>query len=873
MASEAVVNLVVNAAGADARIVRDIRRIADDAERRAPTIDLRVDLDTSRLDRAIRESALHARIDTRNALGDVTDVLSANLDRNFSALSDSLGEIGRQMRELSSRASVADLTMRRLDDTVRDLGRDADRADGIRRLGDDADDSDDRMTRFLGVFDNVVRGVIRGGAGFALTGTKILAMAATASTAVPVVAGLAAELVNMAPAAAVGVSAFVAFQAASATLKLGLSGVSDAISEVFALKQDPKKLEEALKNLSPNARAFVGELQGMRKGFLALRLDVQDRLFKGLDKTLTATGKATFPQLRGAAERFADSFNRMGKNVGVTAQTLGKDGTLGTALKGSTDAFANLERIPGQVLNAVVKLAAGGSPALKRITDGISGIADTLTGKLDKAAKSGALEKAIDDAVDTIQQLGRVIGNVFGGLGNIFSVADESGGGLFNTLEKITQAFQDVTGSKEFQDTLKSLIDLGNTLVSEVLPLLLQAFTVLAPVVQEVVPPLKEFVTLLGDRLSDIITELAPILEQVAHNFDLLVTALTPLVDEALKALVEALPFVNDLLTQVALLIEELTPVIAELAPIIGVALVGAIVILVETAATLVTILVNVVDAVKTVVRVAIDFGKTLFDVVVLAVKAVVDIFNGDFSGAWQKIKDIVSEVGGFIGRTVTEFGGLVLRTIGRLVDLLPSGARKAFDGLVNAAKNGVSNTISAVTTLGSRAASVIGSYASRFYNAGKSLISSFVSGIKSMISSAIGAAKSVVGAVTDFLPGSPAKKGPLSGSGYSLIRGRSLSQDFARGIMSQSPLVSKAVSSILGTSLPGSSTLPVTASVAGTGTGPGLLSASTPQLINRFTPTVNVSIGNDRLTSYIQGVVTENDRWRDRLAAQGTGR
>lgn len=867
MASEAVVNLVVNAAGANARIVRDIRRIADDAERAAPTVDLRVDLDTSRL---------------RRQMGIETDHLISSLTSSLDGLGRDLGEalaqVTTELQAITAQSEQTNGHLRDLDRTMQRVGRDArdiDGGDGIRRLGDDADDSDDRMTRFLGTFDNVARSVIRGGVGFALTGTKILSMASVATTAIPVVAGLAAEITNMAPAAAVGVSAFVAFQAASATLKLGLSGVSDAISQVFALDQDPKKLAEALKNLSPNARAFVGELQGVRKGFLALRLDVQDRLFKGLDKTLAATGKATFPQLRGAAERFADSFNRMGKNVGTTAQTLGKDGTLGTALQGSTDAFANLERIPGQVLNAVVKLAAGGSPALKRVTDGIAGVADTLTDKLDKAAKSGALEKAIDDATDTVKQLGRVVGNVFGAIGNIFSVADDSGTGLFGTLEKITQALEDVTGSKEFQDTLTALIDLGNTLVTNVLPLLLQAFTVLAPVIQDVVPPLKELVDLLADRLSDVITELAPILEQVALNFGLLLTALTPLVDEGLKALIEALPFVNDLLTQVALLIEELTPVIAELAPIIGVALVGAIVILVETAATLVTILVNVVDAIKTVVRVAIDFGKTLFDVVVLAVKAVVDIFNGDFSGAWQKIKDIVSEVGGFIGRTVTEFGGLVLRTIGRLVDLLPSGARKAFDGLVNAAKNGVTNTISAVTTLGSRAADVIGSYASRFYNAGKSLISSFVSGIKSMISSAISAAKSVVGAVTDFLPGSPAKKGPLSGSGYSLIRGRSLSQDFARGIMSQSPLVSKAVSSILGTPLSMSSPA-LSASIAGGGGGgggTGLLSTSAPQVSNRFAPTVNVSIGNDRLTSYVQEVIVENDRWRDRLAAQGTGR
>lgn len=866
MASDAVVNLVVNAAGADARIIRDIRRIADEAERRAPTVDLRVDVDTRRLETRLGIETDHLIDSLRTSLGE--------LGRD---LSTALAEVTTELQSINAQSERTNVHLRDLDRTVQRLGRDADDvdSDGIRRLGEDSDEADGRVSRLLGSFDGLVGGVLRGGAGIALTGTKILSLASVAATTIPVVAGLAAEVANMAPAAAVGVAGLLTVVGASTTLKLALSGVSDAVSQVFALDQDPKKLAEALKNLSPNARAFVGELQGMREGFLALRLDVQDRLFKGLDATLKQTGQVSFPLLRGAAQGFADSFNGMAQGVGASAQALSKDGSLGTALRGSTDAFADLERLPGQVLNAVVRLAAGASPALSRVTEGIQRIADDLTIKLDEAAGSGGLERAINNSIDTVNQLGRVISNVFGTLGNIFSVADESGTGLFGTLERITQALEDATGSKEFQDTLTSLIDLGGTLVTEILPLLLQAFQVLAPVIQTVVPPLQELVTLIVDRLADVITELAPILEQVATNFDLLLVALTPLVDEALKALIEALPFVNDLLVQVSLLIEELTPVIAELAPIIGVALVGAIVILVETAATMVTILTNVVDAIKTVARVVIDFATTLYDVVILAFQALANLINGDFSGAWQNIKDLVGEVGGFIGRTITEFGGLVLRTIGRLVDLLPSGARRAFDGLVNAAKNGVSSTITVLGNLGSRAVNVISGYASRFYNAGRSLVSGFVNGIKSMISSAIGAAKDLVNSVTDFLPGSPAKRGPLSGSGYSLIRGQSLSTDFARGIMSRSPLVQKAVSSVLGGSLGGgpvSQSLPPLAAGAPSG-GSALLSAGTPQVTNRFSPTINVAIGNNRLTSYIQDVVTENDRQRDRLAMQGTGR
>jgi len=873
MSSEAVVNLIVDATGADRSMRAQLVRIVNDAERRAPTVDLRVDLDTSRLRRTIQEQALFSRSQLQSQLGDLGDVLTGALDRNFQTLADRMSSLDTRLSEIGFRSEETNSHLVSLGHTLREVGeagRSAgDSSDGLRRIGDDADEGNDRVGRLLSTFG----GFARAGLGVAATGGKILSLASVASTAVPVVAGLVAEIGNMAPAAAVGVTALVGVTAATQTLKLGLSGVSDAVSEVFALKQDPKKLQEALANLSPNAQKFVGVLQGMRQGFLDLRLDVQDRLFKGLDGTLKTVGAATLPALKRTTEGFADSFNRMGKDVGATATRLGKDGTLGKALDGSRVAFQSLERIPGQVLNAIFKLAAGGSPGLKRVTDGIARVADSLTGKLDRAAKSGALEKAIDRAIDTITQLGRVIGNVFGGLGNILSVAETSGNGLFGTLEKITQAFQDATATDAFQDTLNALIALGSDLVSSVLPLLGQALAALGPVVQTLVPPVQTLVALLADRLSDLIAVLAPLFQQLADNAGLLLTALTPLVDEGIKALVESLPFLSDLFTQISGLIVELTPLIAQLAPLIGTTLVGAIVILVEAAAFVTATLTNIVSAVKAVIDVVVDFVSTLIGIAGPAIQLIGNLLSGNFSAAWRNLGNIVGQVGAFIGNTVTTFGNLIVTVVNRLVSLLPSGAQRAFRGFVSAAKSGVADTLAALGTLGSRAVGIIGSYAGAFYNAGRSLLSSFVSGIKSMISSAISAAKSVVGAVTDFLPGSPAKRGPLSGRGYSLYRGMSLSQDFARGILSSGDTVDRAMASLVGRStatLPGPSL-----GVAGSlGSATSLLSAPRTNVTASIAaPNVSVYIGNDRLTGYMQRIVEDNNRKRDRLAAQGTGR
>lgn len=867
MASEAVVNLVVNAAGADRQAAAQIRRIAADAERRAPTVHLNVDVDTRRLERALAiESDFLSQSMSRQ-----TDRLAGRLERQFALLADSLDRVAAE-------GGATNVALARLNGTVDDLGRSARRAqddtdrlgDSSRRLGDDADESGSRLSRLTGVLG----GVGRASAGIGVASLRVLSLASVATSAIPVVAGLAAEVANMAPAAAVGVSALLTYQGAVGTLKLALVGVSDAVSEVFKLDSDPKKLAEALKNLSPNARSFVLELQRMKPAFDALRIDVQDRVFKGLNTTLAETGRVVFPQLRTAAGGFADTFNRMAEGIGASAREVSADGSLGKALDGSVSAFSRLRDIPGQVLESVVRLAAGGSGPLDRLSKKIADVATDLTDRLAKASESGDLERAIERAVDTIGQLGRVIDNVFGTLGNIFGIASEKGDGLFGTLEKITQALEDATGSKEFQDTLAAMIELGGTLVDTILPLILQAFQVLAPVIQELVPPLTEFVTLIGDRLAELLPELGPPLEQLATNVGLLLDALTPLIEEGINVLVEVMPSLTRLFESTAQIISELTPVIVFLAPFIGDVLAGAVITLVGAVTIANSILSILIDFVKRVAVTLQDFARTLVEVVVKAIDLVSAVLSGDWSKAWELAKSIVKTALDFAFTAVKNFVNGLLNAITTMGTVLPGGARRALNGLVTAAREKGREAVDWIKRAGSGMVNAVTGYASTFYNAGRNLISSFVRGISSMVSAAADAAKRVVKAARDFLPFSPAKKGPLSGRGYPLYSGRAFTKSFADGILSASGSLDSALGTLLG-GLSGVQTPALALAPGGSPASSSPAASVAPRLnLNPvFTPLVNVHIGNERLRGYVQTVVDQNNALRDRLAAQGTGR
>jgi exonuclease VII small subunit len=70
-------------------------------------------------------------------------------------------------------------------------------------------------------------------------------------------------------------------------------------------------------------------------------------------------------------------------------------------------------------------------------------------------------------------------------------------------------------------------------------------------------------------------------------------------------------------------------------------------------------------------------------------------------------------------------------------------------------------------------------------YDSGAAFTGDFAAGIISRISDVNAAAIEVAAAAAQAMPGSPAKKGPLSGKGWTMVRGKSFSRDFATGISS----------------------------------------------------------------------------------------
>lgn len=789
MPSDAVVNLVVDATDAERSINVQLRQIVNDAERRAPEINLQVHIDNS-------------------VVNNITNGLT---------------DVQRGARQ--------------------------------------ADDDTSRLSATFASMGRVSLTAITSAARIGLIGSL-------AAGALPAVGALVTSLASLAPAATAGVTAFVAMKAATATLKVGLLGVSDALDAVFDPKADPAAVEEALKNLSDNAQDFVRELQKMKPALDSLRLDIQDRLFRDLDDTLARTGKVVLPELRTAALSFAGTFNAMAKNAAGSAQQLAQDGTLGRALGSGTRAFRELQRVPAQVLTAILRLSAGGGPLLERLAKRISAVADSLTKRLDQAAKSGALEDAISGAADALAQLGRIGGNVFEIIGNVMSVASESGTSLFGTLEKVTDALADITAGETFRDTLSSLIGVGQTLVSNVLPLLGAAFEAIGPVIQALAPIVQDIIDSLGTELLALIPELTPVLQAVVDVFGALWEAVQPLLP-VLTELIEAiLPSLVPILEDVAAIITDLSPLIVALATGISAVIVPALMFFSLGLETVIDWLRKIIDWISDAAGAWFRLAsETIRGVVMPAITALVALLQGDYSNAWSlaqkasatwavqtssNVKGTLDSLQGFFHNAMI---GIIAQSVA------------GFDRIRSAVVNGLANAVGEIAKFPSRARAAMGSLGDVLYASGRALVAGFIRGMVSQLGAVVDAASNIVSSVSDFFPHSPAKKGPFSGRGWVLYSGEKLVSDFARGIESRASRLNSTMWNLFRGPLISGSPVGGDLTVSSDARSFAGLSESA---FSRTNPTVNVYLGNQLLSSHFQVLVDDSFETFNRTASQG---
>lgn len=189
------------------------------------------------------------------------------------------------------------------------------------------------------------------------------------------------------------------------------------------------------------------------------------------------------------------------------------------------------------------------------------------------------------------------------------------------------------------------------------------------------------------------------------------------------------------------------------------------------------------------------------FKFIIAEVKAVIGVTKvmaGAWNASWAFVVNLVRSAINFI---VTGFntGMSRLLTGVRRLTALAAFFRNVFAQAKNAVVGKVGELVGFARSIPGRILSALGNVGGMLYGAGQRIIQGLINGISSMIGRLLDKIRDAVQRIKDYLPFSPAKRGPFSGRGNPFYSGQSIPRMLAAGIRSQTDSVTRAAEHMVG--------------------------------------------------------------------------
>ena len=675
----------------------------------------------------------------------------------------------------------------------------ADRADeDVRRIGDSSDKSDKKVKKFGESLDKFAGTMGKLAKGAAIGAVGIHALVG----GVQVLAGALAALAPLATAALGALPGVVAGGAAALLVfKAATAGVGDALK---AAAGPADKFNEAVEKLSPNARAFAQSIRGAITSLKPMQQAMQDAFFSGIGPQVTriATGLGS---LRGAAVGVASAFNALAQEALSSIRDVQFE-QMEAVLLGVQQFLRGIAGGIRPVIQGFMDLAAQASNFSGALGEGI-GV--TLT-RIGNAMSNFDLAGAFDKAMTVLKPLGQVLSNVGDILMTVFSGLTANGAGALGVFGELTGKLADFLRTAEGQEAIQALGQALGVISGEVGRVFLELLKQLAPLIVALAPGFADLATQIANILVPALQTVGPLLTDLAKflsdNSDVVGPLVIAMGGLALatkayaagQAIATAASTAWSIATRAAAIATNLWSAAQWLLNVAMTANPIGIVIAIIVA------LIAIIVLIATKTTWFQDLWKVVWGAIQAAAKAVADWFMNtlvpSFKRAWDQLKAVVSTVvnavvGYFkwwqsvytaifnfiLNAARTWFNGF--RAVLSGISSVVSRVIGFFTDMKNKTVAKFSEIISSAKALPGRIIGAIGNLGSLLYNKGREMIRGFIDGIGSMVSAAVNKVRSLVDSVMAYLPGSPAKKGPLSGRGWTPYRGKALVEGFAEGI------------------------------------------------------------------------------------------
>ena len=549
----------------------------------------------------------------------------------------------------------------------------------------------------------------------------------------------------------------------------GLDALTPAISNVAsAMGSMTAAVASAAQDHIPGFQASLGYLAEA----MDLGGDGAGAFTDGL-LTLGEVGAKYLPSIASWANEVAYSFQSW-------VQAKVASGEMDQAIQAAAKTFGTLKNIVfdlGGILGGVFKAMASGSAPIASIAAALDSANKAVNGPLWQGTLSTIFSAMGDAASHAFAGVGS-LGQAFTSLAPTLATILPMVGQIIETgLKGISSALQDPA----FQGGLTSFFQGVLTAVQALapaMPALGQAFGAIATVAGQLLAAVAPLIAQLVEQLAPVITQLAtllaPIIEQLGAALMPIIQALGPI----LSALFAVLgPLVTELL---AAIVPAIQPIVQALVAL----LIPAFQLVGVTVKALMPIVLPIINIIKDTIVAAMQVIQGIINVVM-------GIITGNWSQAWNGIKQIGSGVWNFIKSAFSNFGAalkgiaqVAWNLLGSVIsggwNAIKSGTSAAWNGIKSAVSSGVSSVISVVTSLPGQIKGIFASAGSWLWNAGVSIIKGLLNGITSMFSSVRNKLSSLTSMLPSWKGPAPVDKVLLTPAGEMIMQG------FIKGLESQ---------------------------------------------------------------------------------------
>lgn len=265
---------------------------------------------------------------------------------------------------------------------------------------------------------------------FAVLGAEI---ATTVGPGLKILAGFPPLLFATVTAAGVAIAAF--------------RGIGDAFKAINS--GDIKKLQEAMRELSPAAQSVVREFSAMRPALSGLRREIQDAFFAQLSGQLTDLSRAFTGPLRAGIVDTANSLGALSRSfieVFTSAQGVRN---LDRVFRGTSDFIDQLRPGIRNLTDGFLAFSAQAAPGLNSMAQALSNLLTRFGQFLTRSAQSGRALVWVEEGVQGLKELGRTIAD----LGRIFATIAGAArplavalAGIFDLAASLASAFAQLPG-------------------------------------------------------------------------------------------------------------------------------------------------------------------------------------------------------------------------------------------------------------------------------------------------------------------------------------------------------------------------------------------------------------------------------------------